>query len=202
MFEEINTWEKRPLNSNTAVYPESIRNKLEQLTAAVPHFKFFDMMHNSFTPRHDAVDCPVPESHGGWQATVLRVAKVPAAAMSSKHENNVFDLGEEGDNGKGVLAYALSQVFDGYYEDLPLSVVKEDPPSGGVVSPEVWQLKGAHFLGTPESERSIVVKSIWLKQVADQNDLEGQRTLQRHPELLHPRLVGHEQQPPHRPYLD
>ncbi len=179
VFQEINAWEKHPLNRDNAVYPQAIREKLEKLVAGVPHFKFFELMHDSFTPRFDATDCPVPESHGGWQATVFRAAKVPAAAMSSKHENNVFDLGEEGDNGKGVLAYALSQVFDGYYEDLPLSVVKEDPPSGGVVSPEVWQLKGAHFLGTPETERSIVVKSIWLKQLADQSTVWKARGLYR-----------------------
>ena len=56
--------------------------------------------------------------------------KVPAAAMSQTHENNVFDLGTEGDNGKGVLHFALSQVFDCYFEDLPLGAVCKDPPSG------------------------------------------------------------------------
>jgi phage/plasmid-associated DNA primase len=97
--------------------------------------------------------------------------------MSSKHEHNIFDLGEEGDNGKGVLAFALSQVFDGYYEDLPLSIVSQDPPSGGKVSPEVWMLKGSHFLGTPESEKSIVIKSLWLKQLADQSTVWKARGL-------------------------
>ena len=62
--------------------------------------------------------------------------------MSQAHENNFFDLGSEGDNGKCVLHYAFSQIFDGYFEELPLSVVSKDPPSGGEVSPEVWQLKG------------------------------------------------------------
>ncbi len=89
--------------------------------------------------------------------------------MSSKHENAIFDIGEDDENGKGVLAFALSQVFDGHYEDIPLGAVKDDPPTGGKVSPEVFKLKGSHFLGTPETESSITIKSIWLKQLADQS---------------------------------
>ena len=87
--------------------------------------------------------------------------------MGQAHEHSIFDLGTEGDNGKGVLHFAFSQVFDGYFEDLPLSLVSKDPPSGGNVSPEVWQLKGARLLGTPESEKSLTIKSIWCKQLAD-----------------------------------
>jgi hypothetical protein len=145
----------------------------------VPHFQFFSLMHDSFTARAQDDECPQPEAIGGWQATVYRAMKAPTAAMTSQHENNIFDLGEEGENGKGVLAFALGSVYDGYYEDLPLSLLKEDPPSGGKVSPDVWKLKGAHFLGTPESERSITIKSIWLKQLADQSTVWKARGLYR-----------------------
>ena len=108
-------------------------DKLELLTSSVPEFALFKMMHESSTPRFDAQEVPEPEAEGGWQATVFRTMKVPAAAMSQAHENNAFDLGTEGDNGKGVLHYAFSQIFDGYFEELPLSVVGKDPPSGGEV---------------------------------------------------------------------
>ena len=134
-------------------------------------------MHNSFTPKADPQESPQPESFGGWQATLFRAVKVPAAAMSSKHESAIFDIGEDGENGKGVLAFALSQVFDGYYEDIPLGTVRDDPPTGGKVSPEVFKLKGSHFLGTPESESSITIKSIWLKQLADQSTIWTARGL-------------------------
>ena len=177
VLKDVNTWEMFPLNKGKDVYSESIRDRLNTLVTQVPHFAFFELMHNSFTPNYNEEECPTPESYGGWQSTVFRTMKVPAAALSSAHENNVFDLGEEGDNGKGVLAYALSVVYDGYYEDLPLGLLKEDPPSGGKVSPEVWQLKGAHFLGTPESEKSITIKTIWLKQLADQSTVWKARGL-------------------------
>ena len=163
----VNAWEANPLNAGKAMYPRNITDNLERLTTSIPEFAFFKMMHDSFTPRYDAVEVPDPETHGGWQSTVFRTMKAPAAAMGQAHEHSIFYLGREGDNGKGVLHFAFSQVFDGYFEDLPLSLVSKDPPSGGNVSPEVWQLKGARLLGTPESEKTLTIKSIWCKQLAD-----------------------------------
>ena len=125
------------------MYPESIRKKLELLTDEIPHLRFFQLMHNSFTPRYDPAECPQPEEHGGWQATVFRTMKALGACLGVSHENSVFDLGEEG--------AAFRSVFGGYYEELPVQVVSKDIPSGSAASPEVYRLQGARFLGTPES---------------------------------------------------
>ncbi|CAJ1392115.1 unnamed protein product, partial [Effrenium voratum] len=149
VFREIVEWEGHPLNAEVAVYPESIRKKLELLT----------------------------DEHGGWQATVFRTMKALGACLGVSHENSVFDLGEEGDNGKGVLAAAFRSVFGGYYEELPVQVVSKDIPSGSAASPEVYRLQGARFLGTPESEKSIAIKSIWVKLLADQSTRWVARTL-------------------------
>ncbi|CAJ1458172.1 unnamed protein product, partial [Effrenium voratum] len=177
VFREIVEWEGHPLNAEVAVYPESIRKKLELLTDEIPHLRFFQLMHNSFTPRYDPAECPQPEEHGGWQATVFRTMKALGACLGVSHENSVFDLGEEGDNGKGVLAAAFRSVFGGYYEELPVQVVSKDIPSGSAASPEVYRLQGARFLGTPESEKSIAIKSIWVKLLADQSTRWVARTL-------------------------
>ena len=72
---------------------------------------------------------------------------------------------------------AFRATFDGYYEDLPLSVVSKDPPTGDETSPQVYKLQGARFLGTPESEKSIPIKSVWLKQLADKSTRWVARTL-------------------------
>ena len=41
--------------------------------------------------------------------------------------------------------------------------MSRDVPSGSSAAPEVYKLQGARFLGTPESEKSIAIKSIWVK---------------------------------------
>ena len=172
VFREIVEWEGHLLNAKVAVYPESIRKKLELLTDEIPHLRFFQLMHNSFTPRYDPAECPQPEEHGGWQATVFRTMKALGACLGVSHENSVFDLGEEGDNGKGSrFARGLRRVLQGAARPA------KDIPSGSAASPEVYRLQGARFLGTPESEKSIAIKSIWVKLLADQSTHWVARTL-------------------------
>ena len=120
------------------MFPAQIRSKLEKLTDGIPELVFFKLM----TPRYDQQECPSPETYGGWQATVFRTVAL-AAGLGCSHENSIFDLGEEGDNGKEVLAAATRETFDGYYEELPLATVTKDPPSGNETSPQVYKLQGA-----------------------------------------------------------
>ena len=176
-FKEIAEWLRHPLNQENPVFPAQIRSKLEKLTDGIPELVFFKLMHDSFTPRYDQQECPSPETYGGWQATVFRTMVALAAGLGCSHENSIFDLGEEGDNGKGVLAAATRETFDGYYEELPLATVTKDPPSGNETSPQVYKLQGARFLGTPESEKSIAIKAIWIKLLADNSTRWTARTL-------------------------
>ena len=176
-FKEIAEWLRHPLNQENPVFPAQIRSKLEKLTDGIPELVFFKLMHDSFTPRYDQQECPSPETYGGWQATVFRTMVALAAGLGCSHENSIFDLGEEGDNGKGVLAAATRETFDGYYEELPLATVTKDPPSGNETSPRVYKLQGARFLGTPESEKSIAIKAIWIKLLADNSTRWTARTL-------------------------
>ncbi|CAJ1342541.1 unnamed protein product, partial [Effrenium voratum] len=136
VFREIVEWEGHPLNAEVAVYPESIRKKLELLTDEIPHLRFFQLMHNSFTPRYDPAECPQPEEHGGWQAT-----KALGACL-------------------GVSSLQQPSAW-----------------SSAGTTPEVYRLQGARFLGTPESEKSIAIKSIWVKLLADQSTRWVARTL-------------------------
>ena len=53
VLKEVNAWEMMPLNKGTDIYPEAIRNKLRKLVDNIPAFKFFALMHNSFTPKAD-----------------------------------------------------------------------------------------------------------------------------------------------------
>ena len=117
-------------------------------------------MHNSFTPRYDQAECPHPEEHGGWQATVFRTMKALGASLGVSHENSVFDLGEKGDNGKGVL---------------PGCVKKR--PEWILGRARSLQAAGRPLSGHPESEKSIAIKSIWVKLLADQSTRWVARTL-------------------------
>ena len=132
VLREIVEWEGHPLNAEVAVYPESIRKKLELLTDEIPHLRFFQLMHNSFTPRYDPAECPQPEALG--------------ACLGVSHENSVFDLGEEGDNGKGVLAAASARSSAGTTRSCPSRLCQRTFPadprprlkSTGCKAPAFW----------------------------------------------------------------
>ncbi|CAJ1338245.1 unnamed protein product [Effrenium voratum] len=119
-------------------------------------------MHNSFTPRHDPAECPQPEEHGGWQATVFRTMKALGACL--------------GVTARGSLQLPSARSSAGTTRSCPSRLCQRTFPADPR-PPEVYRLQGARFLGTPESEKSIAIKSIWVKLLADQSTRWVARTL-------------------------
>jgi len=158
---ELRTWEGMPLNSAETRYPRPLLEKLECL-AALPCFELLDMMHKSFTTR--GAD---GEDAGGWLVCVFRALKIPAAALGKRAKNFVVDFGEDGGNGKGLLWNILKQTFGNLTAEIAMSMLTKDPPSASSATPDVFELRGLRFTCTPESEKSLTIRSMWLKNFGD-----------------------------------
>jgi hypothetical protein len=130
------------------------------------------MLHDSFTTLG-----PDGERAGGWMVTLFRVGKLVAAGLSKRAKNFVVDLGTDGGNGKGFLWCAIKHTFGQLCGDLPLSMLAKDPPPAGAATPELFELRGLRLTCTPESEKSMTIRSMWLKAFGDSSTVYTGRGL-------------------------
>ncbi len=168
---ELRTWEGLPLNSTETRYPRLLLDKLERL-AALPCFELLDVMHKSFTTR--GVD---GEDAGGWLVCIFRALKIPAAALGKRAKNFVVDFGEEGGNGKGLLWNIVKHTFGNLTAEIAMAMLTKDPPSASSATPDVFELRGLRFTCTPESEKSLTIRSMWLKNFGDSSTVYTGRGL-------------------------
>ena len=161
ILKKARAWEGMPLNRGKLRYSQEIIDGLNTISA-LPCFELIDMMHKSFT-----TTAMNGEDVGGWLVTVFRVGKVPAAAVGKRAKNFVVDFGEEGGNGKGLLWNIIKATFGHLAAEISLAMLTKDPPSASQATPDVFELRGLRFTCTPESEKCLTIRSMWLKNFGD-----------------------------------
>jgi hypothetical protein len=147
---------------NRLTYCPELTDDLNQLVEH-PSFALVKALHNSFTSPNPEIG----ESVGGWPVYMFRCGKIIVEGLRVRHEMFLADRGVDGGNGKGFLWYAMKMVFQHYCKEISISMLKTDPPTAQSSNTELWQLRHKRFTCVPESERGIVIKSLWLKNLGD-----------------------------------
>ena len=88
-----------------------------------------------------------------------------------------IDMGTMGENGKGFLWAVVKAIFGMLAAEMPLQLITKDPPSAESPSPLLFSLRNVRFLGTPETESGVTLKSSWLKQLGDPSTVYNARGL-------------------------
>ena len=159
IFARVREWEKLP--GGARQYTQSIIDDLQKI-AEIEEFEIFKMLHDSFTFRGDDGEKP-----GGFWVAIYRGLKLLVAAMKCADEVFVMDLGTMGENGKGFLWNVVKGLFGMLAAELPLQLVTRDPPSAEAPSPLLFSLRNVRFLGTPETEAGVTLRSSWMKMLGD-----------------------------------
>ncbi len=144
---------------------------LKKLTN-MPEFELFGVVSNSFVPRGEGVQEAL-----GWQVAIFRGLKTQWVALSVRGEFFFVDIGVDGNNGKGFFWNLTKRSFGQYATECKDTMLQKDPPSPGAPFPDLLALRGCRWLGTPEVETKLEVKSKWLKLLADSSTIWKARNL-------------------------